>query len=307
MAEYALHRKHLLPAREELMTGSFDVFSLLWIVVILSVFIPVMQRRMLQARRLQAIRNLEKRRGSRVITMIHREEVMNFLGLPLRRYIDIEDSEQVLRAIRLTPDEMPLDIVLHTPGGLVLASEQIACALKRHPGKVTVFIPHYAMSGGTLVALSADEIVMDPDAVLGPVDPQMGTPSGGFYPAASILKALEQPNPNREDQTLILGDIARKAIQQVYETVLCLTMDQMPEDKARNLAQALSDGRWTHDYPISPDKAKELGLPVTHDMPAEVYELMELYPQSTQRRPSVEYIPGPYVPPIRRPQGGKQD
>ena len=284
-----------------------NVVSLLWLLILFSVMIPVMQRRILQARRLQAIRNLEKQRGSRIITMIHREEMMSFLGIPLRRYIDIEDSEQVLRAIRLTPDEMPLDIVLHTPGGLVLASEQIACAIKRHPGKVTVFIPHYAMSGGTLVSLAADEIIMDPDAVLGPVDPQMGTPSGGFYPAASILRALEQPNPNREDQTIILGDMARKAIVQVYDSVLCLVKDTMPEEQARSLAQALSDGRWTHDYPISPDQARDLGLKVTHDMPSEVYQLMDLYPQSAQRRPSVEYIPGPYTPPARRPQNGRQD
>jgi len=284
-----------------------NVVSLLWLLILFSVMIPVMQRRILQARRLQAIRNLEKQRGSRIITMIHREEMMSFLGIPLRRYIDIEDSEQVLRAIRLTPDEMPLDIVLHTPGGLVLASEQIACAIKRHPGKVTVFIPHYAMSGGTLVSLAADEIIMDPDAVLGPVDPQMGTPSGGFYPAASILRALEQPNPNREDQTIILGDMARKAIVQVYDSVLCLVKDTMPEEQARSLAQALSDGRWTHDYPISPDQARDLGLKVTHEMPSEVYQLMDLYPQSAQRRPSVEYIPGPYTPPTRRPQNGRQD
>ncbi len=289
------------------MDGSINIFSLLWILLILALLIPLFQRRILQGRRLQSIRNLEKRRGSRVITMIHRVEVMNFLGIPFRRYIDIEDSEQVLRAIRLTPDEMPLDIILHTPGGLVLASEQIACAIKRHPGKVTVFIPHYSMSGGTLVSLAADEIVMDPDAVLGPVDPQMGTPSGGFYPAVSILKALEQPNPNREDQTLILGDVARKAVQQVYNAVLCLIQDVMPEAQAQNVAQALSDGRWTHDYPINADQAKELGLRVTHDMPSEVYQLMDLYPQSGLRRPSVEYIPGPYVPPVRRPPNGRQD
>ena len=289
------------------MDSSFNVLSLLWLLILFSIMIPVLQKRILQGRRLQAIRTLEKRRGSRVITMIHREEMMSFLGIPLRRYIDIEDSEQVLRAIRLTPDEMPLDIILHTPGGLVLASEQIACAIKRHPGKVTVFIPHYAMSGGTLVSLAADEIVMDPDAVLGPVDPQMGTPSGGFYPAVSILKALEQPNPNREDQTLILGDMARKAIEQVYDSVLCLIKDTMPEDTARDVAQALSDGRWTHDYPISPDQARELGLPVSHEMPSEVYQLMEFYPQSAQRRPSVEYIPGPYTTPVRRPQNGRQE
>ena len=170
-------------------------------------------------RRRELIRRLEQARGSRVITLIHRQETMSLLGLPFGRYIDIDDSEQLLRAIRLTPPEMPIDLLLHTPGGLVLASDQIAHALKRHDGRVTVIVPHYAMSGGTLVALAADEILMDPDAVLGPVDPQLGSLPRGSWPAASILKALEQDNPNRDDETLILGDVARKAIDQVRATV----------------------------------------------------------------------------------------
>jgi ClpP class serine protease len=48
----------------------------------------------------------------------------------------------------------------------VLASRQIAGAIKRHKGKVTAFVPHYAMSGGTLIALAADEIGMCDHAVL---------------------------------------------------------------------------------------------------------------------------------------------
>jgi ClpP class serine protease len=150
---------------------------------------------------------------------------MSLLGFPIARYIDIEDSEKVLRAIRFTSPEMPIDLILHTPGGLVLAAEQIALALKRHRGNVTVFIPHYAMSGGTLVALAADEIIMDPNAVLGPVDPQLGSPQSGYFPAASILAALETPNPNREDQTLIMGDVARKALDQVERSVRALLQE----------------------------------------------------------------------------------
>jgi ClpP class serine protease len=73
--------------------------------------------------------NGERQRGTRVITLIHRQETIRFLGIPLRNYISVEDSEQLLRAIRLTPDSMPIDLILHTPGGLVLASEQIARAL----------------------------------------------------------------------------------------------------------------------------------------------------------------------------------
>ena len=80
--------------------------------------------------------------------LIHRQESISLLGIPISRYINIEDSEQVLRAIRLTPANVPIDLILHTPGGLVLATEQIARALIRHQAKVSVFIPHSAMSGG---------------------------------------------------------------------------------------------------------------------------------------------------------------
>ena len=276
------------------------IFNILWLLIILQMFVPLFQKRMIQLRRQMAIKALEAKRHSRVITMIHRQETMSLLGFPVSRYIDIEDSEYILRAIRMTPPDMPIDIILHTPGGLVLASEQIACALKRHKGKVTVFVPHYAMSGGTLISLAADEIVMDPNAVLGPVDPQLGSSQGGYYPASSILKALEEPNPNRDDQTLILGDIARKAINQVYNTVYSLVRENVPEDKARELAKILSEGRWTHDYPINYEEAEKLGLPVTDEVPPEVYDLMDLYPQTTQRRPSVEFIPVPYLPPSRK-------
>ncbi len=273
-----------------------DLVNVVWILILLSFFFPFIMRRILTGQRMATIRVMEKKRQSRVITMIHRQETMSFLGIPIARYIDIEDSEAVLRAIRLTPPEMPIDLVLHTPGGLVLASEQIACALKRHTGKVTVFIPHYAMSGGTLVALSAKEIVLDNNAVLGPVDPQLGGQQN-YYPASSILKALETPNPNRDDHILILGDVARKAIDQVYNTVFNLLLEQHGKEKAAELAKTLSEGRWTHDYPIDFEQAKDLGLPVNDQVPKEIYDLMELYPQAGQRRPSVEFIPVPYLPP----------
>ena len=278
-----------------------DFLNIIYVLVLLQIFIPLVQRRMLLTRRLMAIRALEQQRGSRVITLIHRQETMALLGFPVARYIDIEDSEQVLRAIRMTPPETPLDIVLHTPGGLVLASEQIAFALKRHKGAVTVFVPHYAMSGGTLIGLAADRIAMDPDAVLGPVDPQLGSQQGGYYPAASILRASEQPNPNRDDHTLILGDIARKAITQVHGTVKYLLLEHQSEQKADELARLFSGGQWTHDYPITFEQARTMGLPVTDSVPVEIYGLMDLYPQAAQRRPSVEFIPAPYRAPNRTP------
>lgn len=266
-------------------------FSQIFLVLFLIFTIwPMFKQQSLERARLKLVHTFEQRRKSRLITLIHRQEAISILGLPISRYINIEDSEQVLRAIRLTPDDMPIDIVLHTPGGLVLASEQIAHALMRHKAKVTVFVPHYAMSGGTMIALAADEIVMDCNAVLGPVDPQLGQ-----YPAASILQAVARKNPDKvDDNTMILADMAKKAMSQVEEFLTKLLSDKMPPERAAQLARTLSEGRWTHDYPITCDKLLEMELPVKPDLPAEIYELMELYPQPAQRRPSVQYIPVPY-------------
>lgn len=269
----------------------FNFTDLIWIYFIVITLLPMLQRGWINTRRLQQLQALEKKRGSRVITLIHRQESVSFLGIPLARYIDIDDSEAVLTAIRLTPPQLPIDLILHTPGGLVLASEQIAEALKKHPGSVRVLVPHYAMSGGTLIALAAAEIILDPNAVLGPVDPQLGE-----YPAASIVAAVEQPNPNREDRTLILADLARKALRQVKATVLGLLRDRMDPEQAEQVAEALTQGYWTHDYPIDADQARAMGLPISTAMPLEVYDLMALYPQAMSRRPSVEYIPLPYGP-----------
>jgi ClpP class serine protease len=274
---------------------------LFWLLFLFSILSPVLQRRLLEMNRLRLIHQLEQRRGSRVITLIHRQEAVSFLGIPLARYIDIDDAEAVLRAIRLTPDEMPIDFIVHTPGGLVLAAEQIASALVRHRGKVTVFVPHYALSGGTLIALAADEIVMDENAVLGPVDPQIGQ-----YPAASVLRVVrEKPVAEIDDQTLILADIGEKAMRQVNATVRHILMaNGRCEEEAQRIADVLTCGQWTHDYPIDEEEARQLGLPVTVGVPDEVYQLMELYPQAMQRRPSVQYIPVPYETP--RPRDNQQ-
>ncbi len=261
----------------------------IWIFFLLTAIQPVIRQRLLEAARQRLIAKIERQRNSRVILLVHRQETMSILGFPVFRYIDVNDSEEVLRAIHMTDPEVPIDIVLHTPGGLVLASLQIARAIHKHPGKVTAFIPHYAMSGGTLIALAADEIVMSEHAVLGPVDPQLGQ-----YPAASILKVLEKkPISEIDDETLILADQAEKAIRQLRESVRELLEGKCDPSKADELARLLSEGTWTHDHPITYEDAKRFGLCVSNKMPPEFLDLMNLYPQPVRRQPSVEYLPVP--------------
>ncbi|MCS7199004.1 MAG: ATP-dependent Clp protease proteolytic subunit [Caldimicrobium sp.] len=264
-------------------------FELLFILLLALAMQPFLRQKFLEMARAKMIEKIEAQRGSRVILLVHRQETMSFLGFPLMRYIDINDSEEVIRAIHLTDKDVPIDIILHTPGGLVLAALQIALAIKKHPAKVTAFIPHYAMSGGTLIALACDEIVMDEHAVLGPVDPQIEG-----YPAASILRLLKRkPLDKIEDRTLILADVAEMALRQMKDNLRLILNERLSEEKIEELAEILSQGYFTHDYPITFEEAKRLGLPVSKEMPIEIYQLMKLFPQPTRSFPSVEYLPLP--------------
>lgn len=270
-------------------------FDLIWLFFIFITLQPILKKKMLEAARQKMIAKIEKERGSRVIILIHRQETMSLLGFPIMKYIDINDAEQVIRAIHLTDPDVPIDIILHTPGGLLLPSLQIARAIERHKAKVTAFVPHYAMSGGTLIALAADEIVMDDHAVIGPLDPQLGN-----FSAASILRVIKKKSIEHvDDETLILADLAEKALSQIKTEIIDLLSGRYPSEKAEFIAEALSQGHWTHDHPISVKEAIQIGLPIKKEIPTELYQLMELFPQPVKYQPTVEYLPTP-----RQPQKG---
>jgi ClpP class serine protease len=265
-----------------------------WLIFLMFTLVyPRLRQQALDRSRQRELTTLGRNRGSNVITLIHRQETLSLFGIPISRYIDIDDSEEVLRAIRLTPDDTPIDLIIHTPGGIALAATQIAYALDAHPAKKTVIVPHYAMSGGTLIAMAADEIMMDPHAVLGPVDPQLGD-SQGAYAATSILKVVEQKKIDEiDDRTLILAEESKKAVEQIKNTVRKLVVDLGSPEDTEKIVEELVSGKYTHDFPITAEEACELfGDCVNRELPREVYNLMGLYKMETRaRRPSVEFVP----------------
>jgi ClpP class serine protease len=264
----------------------FDFSSVLFILIALIALQPLLMGRWYAMRRAQAIRTIEKENGTRVITLIHRQEKRSLFGFSISRHIDLEDAQTVIAAIKETPDDIPIDLVIHTPGGLVLAAMQIARAVEAHPAKVTAYVPVYAMSGGTLIALAADEIVMGEFSVLGPIDPQILG-----LPAASIVKARDsKPIADVFDLTLVLADVGEKAVAQVKRGAIELLTPRLERSVAETIAEKLAGGYWTHDYALTASEAKALGLPVKVDMPLQVMALMKLYPQPIQQS-SVEYLP----------------
>jgi len=271
------------------MNQAYDPMSIFWLFIIIASLQPIIKQKMIQAARQRMLASIQKKRNSRVIMLVHRQESMSFLGFPLLKYINLEDSEEILRALESTDEDEDIDFVLHTPGGLVLASLQIARAIRNRKGKVRVIVPHHAMSGGTLIALAADEIIMSKNAVLGPVDPQLGE-----YPAASLSRVIKEKDINKvDDKTLILADVGEKALRQIREAVEELLTPNYGAEKAKELATALSQGTWTHDYAINADIAQKMGIHVNTDIPVEFLQLMSLYPQPVKREPSVEYIQTP--------------
>jgi len=269
------------------------ITSNFWVIFIFfSIIYPRLQQGMIQNARENALKRLGRKRGTNVVTLIHRQETLSLFGLPIARYIDIDDSEELLRIIRLTPDEQPIDLIVHTPGGIALAATQIAFALKAHKGKTTVMVPHYAMSGGTLIALAADEILMDPQAVLGPVDPQIGTQKG-TYAATSILRIVETKTRDEiDDETLYLAEEARKAVDQMKYTFKQLLSDKFEAEEVEKIITNLVSGKYTHDFPITAEATCELlGKCAITELPIEVYQLMDFYKMDKPQRKGIEYVP----------------
>jgi ClpP class serine protease len=256
----------------------------IWFLALLVLFIiPMLQKYTLEATRGRLLSKIGDNRNSAVMTLIHRQETLSLLGAPIARYIDIDDSEEVLRAIRTTPKNVPIDLILHTPGGL---------ALKAHPAEKRVIIPHYAMSGGTLIALAADKIIMDPHAALGPVDPQFADQKGA-YAAVSLVKLIEKKKPSElDDDTLVMIDQAEKALRQMDDLVRTILKDNCEPGKIEEIISHLVSGRYTHDHPFMAEDARWLlGDRLNTDVPPEVYELMQLYRMEVGRkRPGVGYV-----------------
>jgi len=265
---------------------SFDFSSIFFVLIAIMALQPLLMGRWYAMRRAQAIRAMEKEHNTRVITMIHRQEKRSLFGFAVSRHIDLEDAQTVIAAIKETPDDIPIDLIIHTPGGLVLAAMQIARAVEAHPAKVTAYVPVYAMSGGTLIALAADEIIMGEFSVLGPIDPQILG-----LPAASIVRARDsKPIADVFDLTLVLADVGEKAVAQVKQGAVELMTPRLDQSTAETIAEKLTGGYWTHDYALTATEARALGLPVKVGMPVQVMEFMTLYPQPIQQS-GIEYLP----------------
>ncbi len=226
------------------------------------------------------IRRIEQERGSRVICVIHGENMEN-------EAFDFDDLEDVLSAIVTSDTSRPLDIVLHTQGGNSFTGRQIARAIKSHQARKTVFVPYFAMSAGSRIALAADQIVMGAHAMLGPIDTQLYA-----GPAPSIVQLSKvKPFESISDEYLILAEEARKIIQEGRATARELLQGSYTADGSTAIADELISGKWTHGFPITAQAAYNMGLNVATGMPELFYDLVRCFRHSDGEEPSVLFLP----------------
>jgi len=96
-----------------------------------------------------------------------------------------------------------LDVLVHSPGGIADAAESIVHQLRAKFSNLRFIIPSFAKSAATMLVMSGDEILMDRDAELGPIDPQMRT-QNGFSPAEAIQEQFKKAQDElKEDPSKI--------------------------------------------------------------------------------------------------------
>jgi ClpP class serine protease len=225
--------------------------------------------------RRKIIEELERERGTKVMTMIHKKEL--WTAPDEEPEVSIEDTEKILQEFRDTPPDKPVDLILHTPGGYALAGEMMAMAIKYHPAKVTVMVPFYAMSAGSMMSLAASEIRMEKYSVLGPVDPQIPVPDGQ-WPASSLSTLMKtKPIQTVTDRMVIMSDVAKLETDNAKAFVLWLLEGRMDKEQAERVADFLAHGYMSHATPITLDVARALGLNVVEGVPEKVYELFKTF------------------------------
>ena len=189
-----------------------------------------------------------------------------------------EDKNGMMMAVHELDRSLGLDLILHTPGGELAATESIVDYLRRMFGDdIRAIVPQLAMSGGTLIACAASDILMGAHSNLGPIDPQLsGVPAYGvieeFRTAAREISEdasrihVWQPILSKYHPTFLSqceNAIAHSTeVARYYLATNMLKDDQDREEKAQRIVAGLTDysGNASHARHIHIDECKDLGL-----------------------------------------------
>ena len=156
----------------------------------------------------------------------------------------------------------PFDLILHTPGGEVFATQLLSTVLRAYPGRIRAIVPVYAMSGGTFLALSCDEILLGETACLGPVDPQVGSLfSRGS--ARAWQEVVRRKGRRADDFSIQMAFLGKQYTQTLERAVDDLLARKVPDPAVRARAvERLTSGEVEHGRPLTVADLWGLGIPV---------------------------------------------
>jgi len=189
--------------------------------------------------------------------------------------------ETVISDICEKTDCQNLYLVLNSPGGFVDSSYKVARALRNSFKRIVVFVPHVAASGGTLVALVGNEIVMGMMSQLTPLDPHSAVGKDARF-AKSIVNGFENVTNffrkiRIEDAPYTYKVLADKydaekldraiAALSLMEEYICEILGGCgyKKEKVTQIAESLVRGFKNHSEVITLEKAKKIGLKVSKD------------------------------------------
>lgn len=113
------------------------------------------------------------------------------MAQPMMLQITLEEINGIMAVLHGMDFSKGLTLIMHTPGGVINATETIVSYLRSKFDYIEVIVPTYAMSAGTMICLSANRIVMGRQSQLGPIDPQMFV-GGRMVSAIAILDQFER-------------------------------------------------------------------------------------------------------------------
>lgn len=223
--------------------------------------------------RIGCIERLEHLRDSKVIVYFSYSPLDDSIIIPLYKQ---------LKEIGHTPR---IDLILHSYGGAVDTPYKVVMLIREFCDEFSVIVPFVAKSAASMLVLGADEVVMGPISELGPIDPLVKHPvyKDVLIPVQAVwhcLDYLQRSISNCSDPDVgvlivtpllnmldpwLIGDYEKtiKASRQYAETLLSRYMLKDHPNQVSEVAQALTEGFFSHGYPIGYREAKELGLKVT--------------------------------------------